>query len=97
MDTKVLKQSIECEGRRVNQFSAAPFNEMGNTRHNRASSAAYKLVYVTYASTCSSGSVLPSYLSMDGLFHIGGNDTSMKFSVKGCRRDDNPTVALEAV
>lgn len=87
----------------MNQFMAIPFSDVGNTQQRKASSAIYRLTWVTYASICSSGSVLPSYLSFLRLFHVCGSNTSIISSergvtqVKGCLRDDNPNVLLEVV
>ena len=80
---RVSKQSIEFAGSLVNQLRVLPFREVGKTRQKTASSVVYKLMCVVYASTCSSGSVVPSYRSLLKPFHLSGRGVSITRSVNG--------------
>jgi len=81
----VSKQSIELGGNRVNQLSAGPFRDVGNTRQRIASSEVYNPAWVVNTSTCSSGSVVPSYWLIVNPFQRAGSSTSMIPSTKGWR------------
>jgi len=81
----VSKQSIDLRGNRVNQFNVGPFKEVGNMRHITTSPDAYRPTYVVKMSTCSSGSMVPSYRSIVRPFHLGRSSTSNISFAKGCR------------
>jgi len=81
----VSKQSIELGGNRVNQLSAGPFRDVGKTRQRIASSEVYNPAWVVKTSTCSSGSVVPSYWLIVNPFQRAGSSTSMIPSTKGWR------------
>ena len=83
--TNVSKQSIELGGNRVNQLSAGPFRDVGNTRQRIASSEVYNPTWVVNTSTCSSRSVVPSYWLIVNPFQCAGSSTSMISSTKGWR------------
>jgi len=87
LEARVWKQSTEFGSKRINQLSASPLRELGNTRQKRASSDVYKPTWVTYISRCSSGSVDPSYNSKWGWFQLGGRADSITSLVKGWRGD----------
>jgi len=46
-----------------------------------------RLSWDTYTSTCSSGSIDPSYLSMSGHFQLAGSSVAIISCVNGCRLD----------
>jgi len=70
----------------VNQLRAAPLSEVGKTLQRIVSSVVYRPTCVRYTCLCSSGSVVPSYLSMTKVFHPIGNGVSIIPSIKGCLR-----------
>jgi len=80
---KGLKESIEYGGSLVNQLNAIPFRLLGKTLHIMASLVVNNSISVVYTSMCSSGSVEPSYRSMDSPLHLGGNSTFTIPSTKG--------------
>ena len=81
---------MDWAGTRVNQLKAAPLREVGNIRHHSVSSAVCRPTWVRYAFTCSSGSVVPSYLSNVELLQVPGKGTSRTVSAKGLIRGDVP-------
>jgi len=83
--TNVSKQSIKLGGNRVNQLRAGPFRDVGNTRQRIASSKVHNPAWVVNTSTCSSGSVVPSYWLIVNPFQCARSSTSMIPSTKGWR------------
>jgi len=86
--TRVSKQSIHNNGNRVNQLKVAPFKVVGNTQYKMASFHVYKLICVVYTAICSSGFVLPSYLSMVKFFQFSCNGVSVMASENRCLLTD---------
>ena len=93
----VTKVSTQCVDRQVNQLKLALLREVENTRHNIASYAVYKLICVRYASTCSSGLIVPSYLSSVGFFQVLCKGTSMIAFTKGLCRGVVPRVLVDTI
>jgi len=83
--TNVSKQLIELGGNCVNQLSAGPFRDVGNTRQRIASSEVYNPACVVNMSTCSSRSVVSQYWLIVNPFQRAGSSNSMILSTKGWR------------